>query len=61
MKNMRQLYETACQQEQSRSLAPPKSSGSSGVPGVDPFYDRYPWFRLIGRSVYSMCTVYNEY
>ncbi|XP_065919048.1 kinesin-like protein KIF1A isoform X2 [Dysidea avara] len=48
--NMRQLYETACHQEQGRNLAPPQSSGSSGVPGADPFYDRYPWFRLIGRS-----------
>ena len=60
MTNMRQLYETACHQEQGRNLAPPQSSGSSGVPGADPFYDRYPWFRLIGRSVLQYSTVHNN-
>ena len=57
---MRELYETACHQEQNHNkklLSPSHSSGYSGIPGGDPFYDRYPWFRLIGRLVLSTCFV----
>ena len=39
---MKQVYLTVCHLE---SL----SSSAAHVPGSDPFYGRYPWFRLIGR------------
>jgi flagellar biosynthesis chaperone FliJ len=41
---MREMYESACHPEPS----PPTSS--LGMIGGDPFYDRNPWFKLIGRS-----------
>ena len=61
--NMRQLYETACHQEQNhnKKLSPPHTSGYSGIPGGDPFYDRYPWFRLIGRLVIVFYSFYTWY
>jgi hypothetical protein len=43
---MREMYESACHPDPS----PPSSSLSMGMLGGDPFYDRNPWFRLIGRS-----------
>ena len=42
---MRELYEFASHTE------PQPPSSSLGLLGGDPFYDRYPWFRLIGRLV----------
>ena len=42
---MREMYESACHPEPS----PPTSS--LGMIGGDPFYDRNPWFKLIGRYV----------
>lgn len=41
---MRRLYESACHSD------PRTVTSSLGMMGGDPFYDRYPWFRLIGRS-----------
>ena len=43
---MREMYESACHPEPS----PPTSS--LAMIGGDPFYDRNPWFRLIGRYVH---------
>ena len=40
---MRELYESVSHTE------PQLPSSSLGLLGGDPFYDRYPWFRLIGR------------
>ena len=40
---MRELYEAVSHTE------PQLPSSSLGLLGGDPFYDRYPWFRLIGR------------
>ena len=45
MTAMREMYESACHPEPT----PPRSS--LGMLGGDPFYDRNPWFRLIGRYV----------
>ena len=45
MSMMREMYESACRPEP----APPNSS--LGMVGGDPFYDRNPWFRLIGRYI----------
>ena len=56
---MRELYETACHQEQNhkKTLSPLRSVGYSGIPGGDPFYDRYPWLRLIGRLATALSTM----
>jgi kinesin family protein 1 len=42
---MRQLYETMCHHDTHSS-----PSSTLGLSGGDPFYDRHPWFRVIGRS-----------
>ena len=49
---MREMYESACHPEPS----PPTSS--LAMIGGDPFYDRNPWFRLIGRYIctHTPCT-----
>ena len=44
--DMRQLYETMCHHDTRSSPA----STLGGLSGGDPFYDRHPWFRVIGRS-----------
>ena len=49
---MREMYESACHPDPS----PPSSSLSMGMLGGDPFYDRNPWFRLIGRYMCIYCT-----
>ena len=43
MVEMREMYESACHPE------PHPPASSLGMLGGDPFYDRNPWFRLIGR------------
>ena len=44
LEEMRYLYNTAFHPN------PRTPNSSLGMMGGDPFYDRYPWFRLIGRS-----------
>ena len=44
LETMKRLYESV---SHASSQAPPTSLSSHGG---DPFYDRQPWFRLIGRS-----------
>jgi len=55
---MRELYESVSHTE------PQLPSSSLGLLGGDPFYDRYPWFRLIGRSAkqnYMYITLKREF
>ena len=40
---MREIYESSYHSD------PSPLNSSLGLMGGDPFYDRYPWFRLIGR------------
>ena len=42
--NMRRLHETAYHHDTEIPAS------SLGLSGGDPFYDRHPWFRVIGRS-----------
>ena len=45
LEDMRYVYDTV-----SHSDPRTMTSCNSTIGGGDPFYDRYPWFRLIGRS-----------
>lgn len=45
LQEMQHFYNSAFQ-----SINPRTLNSSLGMLGGDPFYDRYPWFRLIGRS-----------
>lgn len=44
LEEMQQFYNTSFHSD------PRTLNSSLGMLGGDPFYDRYPWFRLIGRS-----------
>ena len=44
---MREMYN----QEAELSPTSPEPNIDSAITGGDPFYDRFPWFRLLGRCV----------
>ena len=44
---MREMYHN----ESELSPTSPEHPGIDTMTGTDPFYDRFPWFRLVGRSV----------
>ena len=44
---MREMYNN----EAEMSPTSPEPSLESAITGGDPFYDRFPWFRLVGRYV----------
>ncbi|CAG0884871.1 unnamed protein product [Cyprideis torosa] len=50
---MREMYSQVCDSDVS-PLSPEHQHGANGggdaMAGKDPFYDRFPWFRFIGRS-----------
>ena len=50
---MREMYHN----EAELSPTSPEPSCIESVTGGDPFYDRFPWFRLVGRSVSSLLSI----
>jgi hypothetical protein len=53
---MRQMYNSTT----SDYSSPDQLQSTENTLGSDPFYDRFPWFRLIGRSfIYLSSLVHN--
>lgn len=53
---MRQMYQNSAD----TSPTSPEPSSMESTLGGDPFYDRFPWFRLVGRSfVYLSSLLHN--
>ena len=47
---MRTMYHDSATEAVSPSLSTSDPHNMENMIGGDPFYDRFPWFRLIGRS-----------
>lgn len=45
---MREMYQT----EGELSPGSPEDPMMDALLGTDPFYDRFPWFRMIGRYIF---------
>lgn len=49
---MREMYDRAADVPNTAAAAAAAATtedGESALTGGDPFYDRFPWFRLVGR------------
>jgi len=56
---MREMYQNSADDVSPSSPNPSLNGNSNGDSISDPFYDRFPWFRLIGRSyVYLSNMIY---
>lgn len=50
---MREMYDRAAEVPSSTM-----EDSDHTLTGGDPFYDRFPWFRLVGRSAHGQSSVY---
>lgn len=46
---MREMYDRAADVPNTAAAAASTDDCESAMTGGDPFYDRFPWFRLVGR------------
>lgn len=46
---MREMYDRAADVPNTAATAASTDDCESAMTGGDPFYDRFPWFRLVGR------------
>lgn len=46
---MREMYDRAAEVPNTATAAASTDDCESAMTGGDPFYDRFPWFRLVGR------------
>lgn len=46
---MREMYDRAADVPNTAAAAVSSDDSESAMTGGDPFYDRFPWFRLVGR------------
>ena len=53
---MREMYKN----EAEMSPTSPECNFDSGSTGGDPFYDRFPWFRLIGRTFLYISNLFHS-
>lgn len=57
---MREMYDRAAEVPPTVVLAsstgtnPTTDDGEGAMTGGDPFYDRFPWFRLVGRYAITL-------